>query len=87
MEVDLNRRHEPIPSGKTEFASYQSRTERKIENLKKIIPLVLKAVAVGISVVSIVMEFLPDVATVDTHITLLSIGLFTLAVAALQKEE
>ena len=54
---------------------------------KKIINLVLKAVAVGMSVASIVMGFLPDVADVDTHVTLLGIGLFTLAVAALQKEE
>ena len=54
---------------------------------QRIIGLVLKAVAVGMSVVSIVMGFLPDVATVDTHITLLSIGLAALAVAALQKEE
>jgi hypothetical protein len=36
---------------------------------------------------SIVMGFLPDVARVDTHVTLLGIGLFALAVAALQKEE
>jgi len=55
--------------------------------IQRITSLVLKAVAVGMSVVSIVMGFLPDVATIDTHITLLSIGLFTLAVAALQKEE
>ena len=54
---------------------------------KRIEGLVLKAVAVGMSVVSIVMGFLPDVATVDTHITLLSIGLAALAVDALQKEE
>jgi putative Mn2+ efflux pump MntP len=53
----------------------------------KIINLVLKAVAVGLSVASIVMGFLPDVADVDTQITLLSIGLAALAVAALQKEE
>ena len=37
-------------------------------------------------VVSIVMGFLPSVTTVETHITLLSIGLFALALAALQKE-
>lgn len=43
--------------------------------------------AVGMSVVSIVMGFLPDAADTDTHITLLSIGLAALAVAALQKEE
>ncbi len=54
---------------------------------QRIIGLVLKAVAVGMSIASIVMGFFPDVATVDTHITLLSIGLFTLALAALQKEE
>jgi hypothetical protein len=54
---------------------------------QRIVGLVLKAVAVGMSVVSIVMGFLPDVATVDTHITLLSIGLAALAIAALQKEE
>jgi hypothetical protein len=58
-----------------------------MENSKKIINLVLKAVAVGMSVASIVMGFIPDVADVDTHITLLSIGLAALAVAALQKEE
>ncbi len=55
--------------------------------IKRITSLVLKAVAVGMSVASIFMGFLPDVADVDTHITLLSIGLAALAVAALQKEE
>jgi putative Mn2+ efflux pump MntP len=60
---------------------------KKMEDPKKIINLVLKAVAVGMSVASIVMGFLPDAADVDTHITLLSIGLAALAVAALQKEE
>jgi hypothetical protein len=39
------------------------------------------------SVTSIVLGFIPDVADVDTLIALLSIGLFALAVAALQKEE
>ncbi|MGD9001675.1 MAG: hypothetical protein PVF04_03340 [Anaerolineae bacterium] len=58
-----------------------------MENPKHIVNLVLKAVAVGMSVASIVMGFLPGVATVDTHITLLSIGLAALAVAALQGEE
>jgi len=53
----------------------------------KIVGIVLKAVAVGMSIASIVMGFLPDAATVDTHIMLLSIGLAALAVAALQKEE
>jgi putative Mn2+ efflux pump MntP len=54
---------------------------------EKIIGLVLKAVAVGMSIASIVMGFIPDAADIDTHITLLSIGLFALALAALQKEE
>lgn len=58
-----------------------------MENPQRIIGLVLKAVAVGMSVVSVVLGFLPAVADVDTLITLLSIGLFALAVAALQKEE
>ena len=57
------------------------------ENPKRIISLVLKAVAVGMSVVSIVMGFIPGTADVDTHLTLLGIGLFTLAVAALQEED
>jgi len=58
-----------------------------MENTQRIINLVLKAVAVGMSVVSIVLLFLPDAADIDTHVTLLSIGLFALAVAAFQKEE
>jgi hypothetical protein len=58
-----------------------------MENPQRIINLVLKAVAVGMSVVGIVLGFLPDAADVDTQITLLSIGLFALALAALQKEE
>ena len=57
------------------------------QNPRRIISLVLKAVAVGMSVVSIVMGFFPNAAGVDTHLTLLGIGLFALAVAALQKEE
>ena len=58
-----------------------------MENPGHIVNLVLKAVAVGMSVASLVMGFLPGGASVDTHITLLSIGLAALAVAALQKEE
>jgi Co/Zn/Cd efflux system component len=53
----------------------------------KIIVLVLKAVALAMGVASIVMGFIPDAADMDTHITLLGIGLFALALAALQKEE
>ena len=59
----------------------------KKSDTQRITGLVLKAVAVGMSIVSIVMGFIPDVADVDTHITLLSVGLAALAVAALMKEE
>ena len=59
----------------------------KKSEISKIVHLVLKVVAVGMAVASIVMGFIPGVADVDTHITLLSIGLATLAVAALQEEE
>jgi len=52
-----------------------------------IIQLVLKVVAMAMGIVSIVMGFIPNAADIDTHITLLSIGLFALALAALQKEE
>jgi hypothetical protein len=58
-----------------------------MENRQRIISLVLKAVALAMGVVSIVLKFLPDAADVDTQVTLLSIGLFALALAALQKEE
>jgi hypothetical protein len=57
-----------------------------MENPKKIVPLVLKAVALGMGVVSIVLGFLPDATDVTTQITLLGIGLFALALAALQNE-
>ena len=56
------------------------------ENVQTIVTLVLKAVAVGMSVASIVLGFL-NVTDIDTNVTLLGIGLFALAVAALQKEE
>lgn len=59
----------------------------KKSEIQRITRLVLKAVAVGMSVASIVMGFFPAVTDVNTHITLLSIGLAALAVAALQKEE
>jgi len=41
-----------------------------MEDPKRIISLVLKAVAVGMSVASIVLGFLPDVADIATHITI-----------------
>ena len=53
----------------------------------RIVGLVLKAVALGMGVVSIVLGFIPGAADVDTQVTLLGIGLAALAVAALQKEE
>ena len=59
----------------------------KKSETQRIIGLVLKAVAVGMSIASIVMGFIPNATDIDTHITLLSIGLFALALAALQKEE
>ena len=59
----------------------------KKSETQRITGLVLKAVAVGMSIASIVMGFIPNAADIDTHITLLSIGLFALALAALQKEE
>ena len=58
-----------------------------MEDRQRIVSLVLKAVALGMGVVSIVLEFLPDAADIGTQITLLSIGLAALAIAALQKEE
>ena len=59
----------------------------KKSTIQRIPGLVLKAVAVGMSIASIVMGFIPDVGDVDTHITLLGIGLAALAVAALMKED
>jgi hypothetical protein len=53
---------------------------------QRITRLVLKAVALGMSVASIVIGFIPGVADVNTHVTLLGIGLAALAVAALQEE-
>lgn len=49
-----------------------------------IIALVLKVVAMAMAIVSIVMGFFPKEMKTETHITLLSIGLAALAIAALQ---
>jgi len=54
---------------------------------KNIVSIVLKAVALGMGIASIVLGFLPVAADVDTQITLLGIGLAALAIAALDKEE
>ena len=56
-----------------------------MEKVQNITALVLKAVAVGMSVASIVLGFL-NAADLNTHVTLLGIGLFALAVAALQRD-
>jgi hypothetical protein len=58
-----------------------------MEDPKKIVNLILKAVAMAMAIASIVMGFFPGEATTATHITMLSIGLATLAIAALQNEE
>ena len=58
-----------------------------MEDPKKIVNLILKAVAMAMAIASIVMGFFPGETTIETHITLLSIGLAALAIAALQKEE
>ena len=57
-----------------------------MENAQRIIGLVLKAVALGMAVVSIVLGLLPASADIDTQVTLLSIGLLALALVALLKE-
>jgi hypothetical protein len=56
-----------------------------MENISGIISLVLKAVALAMGVVSIVLGIL-GAANVGTQVTLLSIGLFALALEALQSE-
>ena len=58
-----------------------------MENRSSIIILALKALALAMAVVSIILGILPQVADVATQVTLLSVGLFALALAALQKEE
>jgi hypothetical protein len=50
---------------------------------QSIVQVVLKAVALGIPVASIVLGYIGAV-RVETQVGLLSLGLFTLAVAALQ---
>jgi hypothetical protein len=48
------------------------------------INLILKAVALGTAVASIVLSIM-NASTVETNVTLLSIGLFALALFSLQK--
>jgi putative Mn2+ efflux pump MntP len=66
--------------------NYQGELKMNTSENQNIVTLFLKAVAVGMSVVSIVLGFIPNAGDVNTQITLLSIGLAALAVAALQKE-
>ena len=56
-------------------------------NIGRMINLVLKAVALGMAVVSIVLGFIPEAADIGTQVILLSVGLLTLSLAALLKEE
>jgi hypothetical protein len=53
-------------------------------DITAIVGLVLKAVALGMGVVSIVLGFFQAEARTETHITLLGIGLTALAIASLQ---
>lgn len=53
----------------------------------KITSIVLKALAVGMAITSIVLGFIPNVGNIDTHVTLLGIGVAALAIAALMKED
>jgi len=57
--------------------------QNKVQNTVR---LVLKAVAVGMSVASVILGFLGQV-DVSTQVTLLGIGLFALALVALQNED
>ncbi len=56
-------------------------------NNKNILQLVLKAVALAMAVVVLVLGFIPEAGDVDTQITLLGIGLVALALNSLQKED
>ena len=57
-----------------------------MEKAQNIISLVMKAVAVGMAVITAVMGYLPEAAEIETQLGLLSLGLFALAITALQKE-
>ena len=57
-----------------------------MENVQSTISLVLKAVALAMGVASFILGIL-GVVNISTQVTLLSVGLFALALAALQKEE
>ncbi|MBN2556263.1 MAG: hypothetical protein JXA97_10035 [Anaerolineales bacterium] len=63
----------------------QTLAEPRTDSLSKIFSLVLKAVALGMGVCSLVLTVLPGAGQSDTLITLLSIGLAALAMHALQQ--
>lgn len=77
-------------STKKEEDKKKTTTQMDKAQIKKIITLVLKAVAVSMSVTSITLG-ITDAAGIsdagpETRLTLIGIGLFTLSVAALQEE-
>ena len=57
-----------------------------MQESKRLFDLVLKAVALAMGVASVVLGIL-SVAPLETNVTLLGIGLFALALAALQEHE
>ena len=58
-----------------------------MESNKNVINLILKAVALAMGVVTVVLGFLPDSTDISTQITLLGVGLFALALSAMQSED
>jgi hypothetical protein len=48
-------------------------------------PLLIERLKLGMTVVSILLGFLPEAADISTQVTLLWVGLSSLALAALQK--
>jgi len=57
-----------------------------MEKAKKIIDLALKGIALAMSIASIITGIVGE-ATLETHVTMLGIGLLALAIAGLQKVE
>jgi len=55
-----------------------------MKSYQKIIQVVLRAVALGMAVASIVLGYLGGV-DLETQVNLLALGMFALALAALQK--
>jgi len=53
---------------------------------EEIVTLVLKAVALAMGVATVVLSIL-KVASIDTYVMLLGLGLFALSLASLQKPE